>query len=410
MNKDNMNDTNNKILKNKTSLQKDSKMSVLERIKNKIKNSLKEPKSVSNNISGNVSEINESKSENKSHVSQLENGKKNLSRFYNDSNNNIINNNNKDNKKEQENLSINIEEINRNTIKKQNSKNESQVKKFREKKDLEENISNIDINFNNKKDEEIIEEENKQKEKNENMGGTVKSKQNSQRSKKGENKMDLNKMIEDLENKLNEKQKKPNLINNMIEITKKSDNRDNIQFQVMSIGLLIEGDSISHCLDDDLKDIFWTIVKNSKSVVCCRCSPKQKAEVVGFVKNVSGEITLAIGDGGNDIPMIKMADIGCGIFGKEGYQAAFNSDFAFTQFKYLKRLIYNHGRLSLLRNSYFVYFFFFKNVIFTLTQLWFCFFSGFSGQVYIYIFIIFIFYYFFSCFLILGIYLDLIVF
>jgi P-type E1-E2 ATPase len=167
----------------------------------------------------------------------------------------------------------------------------------------------------------------------------------------------------------------------MIELTKKEEDKENLQFKVMSIGLLIEGDSISHCLDDDLKEIFWTIVKNSKSVVCCRCSPKQKAEVVGFVKNVSGEITLAIGDGGNDIPMIKMADIGCGIFGKEGYQAAFNSDFAFSQFKYLKRLIYIHGRLSLLRNSYFVYFFFFKNVLFTLTQLWFCFFCGFSGQV-----------------------------
>ncbi len=198
-------------------------------------------------------------------------------------------------------------------------------------------------------------------------------------------KLNLNKVMEHLENIIhdNEKNRKKSLLN-LIELKRTGTNyyqQDNLQYKVMNLGVLIEGDSISHCLDDDLKDLFWNIVKNSKSVVCCRCSPKQKAEVVGFVKKQSKEVTLAIGDGGNDIPMIKIANIGVGIFGKEGYQAAFNSDYAISQFKYLKRLIFVHGRNSLLRNSYFIYFFFFKNVLFTLSQLWFCFFSGFSGQV-----------------------------
>jgi hypothetical protein len=198
-------------------------------------------------------------------------------------------------------------------------------------------------------------------------------------------KINLNELMEQLENIINENEKnKKKTLLNLIDFKKSGaaeDATDNFQFKVMDLGVLIEGDSITHCLDDDLKDLFWNIVKNSKSVVCCRCSPTQKAEVVGFVKKKSNEVTLAIGDGGNDISMIKMANIGVGIFGKEGYQAAFNSDYAISQFKFLKRLIFVHGRNSLLRNSYFIYFFFFKNVLFTLSQLWFCFFSGFSGHV-----------------------------
>lgn len=38
--------------------------------------------------------------------------------------------------------------------------------------------------------------------------------------------------------------------------------------------------------------------------------------------------TLSIGDGANDVPMIMKADVGVGIAGKEGMQAARCSDFA----------------------------------------------------------------------------------
>lgn len=63
--------------------------------------------------------------------------------------------------------------------------------------------------------------------------------------------------------------------------------------------------------------------------------------------------------------MIRTANVGIGIFGKEGYQAAYNSDYAISQFKYLKRLLFGEGRLALQRNSYFLYHYFFKNFIFT---------------------------------------------
>ncbi len=76
--------------------------------------------------------------------------------------------------------------------------------------------------------------------------------------------------------------------------------------KVMNFGLIIEGPSISHCLHPKLKNLFWKIMKKTRSVVACRCSPLQKAEIVNFVKNKSKEITLAIGDGGNDVNMIKV--------------------------------------------------------------------------------------------------------
>jgi P-type E1-E2 ATPase len=47
-------------------------------------------------------------------------------------------------------------------------------------------------------------------------------------------------------------------------------------------------------------------------------SPRQKAQVVAMGKERFGKICLAIGDGANDVPMIKEAHIGVGISGHEG--------------------------------------------------------------------------------------------
>ena len=45
------------------------------------------------------------------------------------------------------------------------------------------------------------------------------------------------------------------------------------------------------------------------AVVCCRVSPKQKAQVTALVK-ARGDVTLGIGDGANDVGMIQEAHIG----------------------------------------------------------------------------------------------------
>ncbi|XP_027008475.2 phospholipid-transporting ATPase IC isoform X1 [Tachysurus fulvidraco] len=117
------------------------------------------------------------------------------------------------------------------------------------------------------------------------------------------------------------------------------------------------------------------------AVICCRVTPKQKANVVSLVKRYKKAVTLSIGDGANDVNMIKTADIGVGISGQEGMQAVMSSDFALAQFRYLQRLLLVHGRWSYIRMCKFLRFFFFKNFAFTLVHFWYSFFSGFSAQI-----------------------------
>jgi phospholipid-transporting ATPase len=92
-------------------------------------------------------------------------------------------------------------------------------------------------------------------------------------------------------------------------------------------------------------------------------------------------ITLAIGDGANDVNMITGAHIGIGIKGLEGSQAARISDFAIGEFKLLRRLVLAYGRESYRLNCDLVGYFFYKNLIIVLPQIWIAPYSGFSGQV-----------------------------
>src|SRR5215470_15365908 len=57
-------------------------------------------------------------------------------------------------------------------------------------------------------------------------------------------------------------------------------------------------------------------------------------------------MTLSIGDGANDVAMIQEANIGCGLYGLEGSQAAMSADYAFGQFRFLTKLLLVHGRWS----------------------------------------------------------------
>ncbi|MGH0129080.1 UNVERIFIED_CONTAM: hypothetical protein FKN15_069061 [Acipenser sinensis] len=116
------------------------------------------------------------------------------------------------------------------------------------------------------------------------------------------------------------------------------------------------------------------------AVICCRVTPKQKAMVVSLVKKCKKAITLSIGDGANDVNMIKTADIGVGISGQEGMQAVMSSDYAFAQFRYLERLLLVHGRWSYIRMCKFLRYFFYKNFAFTLVHFWYSFFSGYSAR------------------------------
>lgn len=128
--------------------------------------------------------------------------------------------------------------------------------------------------------------------------------------------------------------------------------------------------------------IIWNTYFIGKAVICCRVTPLQKAMVVQLIKKYKKAVTLAIGDGANDVSMIKEAHIGVGITGQEGNQATLASDYSLGQFRFLERLLLVHGRWSYYRMCKFLRYFFYKNLAFTLCHIWFGFFCGFSAQVF----------------------------
>ena len=132
--------------------------------------------------------------------------------------------------------------------------------------------------------------------------------------------------------------------------------------------------------EEPLRYTFLRLCMLCKSVICCRVSPLQKSLIVKLVKdNLPGAVTLAIGDGANDVSMIQAAHIGVGISGKEGLQAARAADYAIGQFKYLQRLLLVHGRLNYRRIGKTIVYSFYKNLTLQLTQFYFIFFNAFTG-------------------------------
>ncbi|XP_056157796.1 phospholipid-transporting ATPase ID isoform X2 [Lampris incognitus] len=145
-------------------------------------------------------------------------------------------------------------------------------------------------------------------------------------------------------------------------------------------GLVINGHSLAYALECSMELDFLRTACMCKAVICCRVTPLQKAQVVELVKKYRQAVTLAIGDGANDVSMIKAAHIGVGISGQEGMQAVLSSDFSFAQFRFLQRLLLVHGRWSYLRMCKFLRYFFYKNFTFTFVHFWYAFFCGFSAQ------------------------------
>eukprot|EP00698_Gefionella_okellyi_P023878 TRINITY_DN827_c0_g1_i1.p1 TRINITY_DN827_c0_g1~~TRINITY_DN827_c0_g1_i1.p1 ORF type:complete len:1107 (-),score=195.10 TRINITY_DN827_c0_g1_i1:3170-6490(-) len=150
---------------------------------------------------------------------------------------------------------------------------------------------------------------------------------------------------------------------------------DNAQF-----ALIIDGEMLGEALKHEKVRILQ-ITEQCRSVLCCRVSPKQKAMVVDLVKNTPEKpVTLAIGDGANDVAMIQSADVGVGITGREGMQAARCADYAVGQFRFLKRLLFVHGRYNYIRIASLVQYSFYKNIAFSLPLFFFGLYSGFSAQ------------------------------
>ncbi|POW20980.1 hypothetical protein PSHT_02928 [Puccinia striiformis] len=130
--------------------------------------------------------------------------------------------------------------------------------------------------------------------------------------------------------------------------------------------VVIDGDTLRYALDGSLKANFLALTIQCETVVCCRVSPAQKALTVKLVKEGRNAMTLAIGDGANDVAMIQEAHIGVGIAGLEGAQASMSADYALGQFRFLTKLLLVHGRWCYIRIADMHANFFFKNIIWTL--------------------------------------------
>ncbi|XP_072924288.1 phospholipid-transporting ATPase IC isoform X2 [Hemitrygon akajei] len=134
------------------------------------------------------------------------------------------------------------------------------------------------------------------------------------------------------------------------------------------------------CEAEEREQAFVELACQCQAVICCRVTPKQKALVVQLVKKYKRAVTLAIGDGANDVNMLKTAHIGVGISGQEGMQAVLSSDYSLAQFCYLERLLLVHGRWAYLRICKFLRYFLYKTFAFSFVQVWFGLYNGFSGQ------------------------------
>ena len=149
-----------------------------------------------------------------------------------------------------------------------------------------------------------------------------------------------------------------------------------------SFGILVDEKALLTINEDnDSQKIFLEIAKDAEAVICCRVSPLQKSQVVKMMKKYDKNgITLAIGDGGNDVPMIMEAHIGVGIYGEEGLRAVQSSDYAIGEFKILRELLFSHGRMNYVRNSECIHYFFLKNFVQTFNHFIYGFYCNFTGQ------------------------------
>uniref|UniRef100_A0A8C9VU73 Phospholipid-transporting ATPase n=1 Tax=Scleropages formosus TaxID=113540 RepID=A0A8C9VU73_SCLFO len=151
--------------------------------------------------------------------------------------------------------------------------------------------------------------------------------------------------------------------------------------QENELALIIDGQTLKYALSFDVRQSFLDLALSCKAVICCRVSPLQKSEIVDMVKTHVNAITLAIGDGANDVGMIQTAHVGVGISGNEGMQATNSSDYSIAQFSYLEKLLLVHGSWSYTRVTKCILYCFYKNVVLYIIELWFAFVNGFSGQI-----------------------------
>jgi len=147
------------------------------------------------------------------------------------------------------------------------------------------------------------------------------------------------------------------------------------------LGVVCDGQTLHYALEPVLQRKLITVLRMARTVIACRVSPKQKTELVELVRRFDNtKITLAIGDGANDVGMIQAAHVGIGIVGLEGQEAKLASDYSIGQFRFLAPLMLVHGRWSYKRLSKMILYYIYKNVVLNLCELYWATNTSFSGQ------------------------------
>ncbi|XP_065034892.1 phospholipid-transporting ATPase 1-like [Musa acuminata AAA Group] len=144
------------------------------------------------------------------------------------------------------------------------------------------------------------------------------------------------------------------------------------------LALIIDGTSLIHILEKELEDELFKVAIVCDVVLCCRVAPLQKAGIVALIKNRTDDMTLAIGDGANDVSMIQMADVGIGISGQEGRQAVMASDFSMGQFRFLVPLLLVHGHWNYQRMAYMILYNFYRNAVLVFILFWYVLYTAYS--------------------------------
>eukprot|EP00923_Selenidium_pygospionis_P054002 GHVN01094025.1.p1 GENE.GHVN01094025.1~~GHVN01094025.1.p1 ORF type:complete len:2168 (-),score=405.55 GHVN01094025.1:378-6881(-) len=147
------------------------------------------------------------------------------------------------------------------------------------------------------------------------------------------------------------------------------------------VAITITGEALGLALDnEENRKRFFALADLCSTVIACRVTPKQKAEIISEYKRFkSSMVSLSVGDGANDVGMIVTANVGVGISGKEGLQAVRAADFSLGEFRFLKNIMFAHGRESLRRNAVQVYHTVWKNVLFGAADFFYGFVSLFSA-------------------------------
>lgn len=162
------------------------------------------------------------------------------------------------------------------------------------------------------------------------------------------------------------------------EVRKHGRMAESTQYTEAKHALVVDGEVIAQVMSDaQLQLDLLKLTQHCQSVIACRCAPSQKAQLVTLVRrNVAGAITLAIGDGANDVAMIQAAHVGIGISGQEGMQAANSADFSIGQFRFLSELLFVWGRNAYRRMSTMIFYIFYKNTLLVLITYWYVFYSA----------------------------------